>query len=368
MGRTSQAKKRAKLKKLMAKSPEKPAENSENSKSTPKELIETAIQFFQNGDIQNAKKIAKRVIKLSDDPTILNECGAVLAEVGDNKLALEAFRRSVTLAPDSGYDKYLTLGQLCSHEESLKFLTRGIELLGTEAPDEKRKLSKAYCHIAELYLTDLCMDQNAQNRCKEAVDKAILSDGNNPEGYHLAASYLISSNKFEEAKTKLREGINIWFEKHEINEEIAEITEESIAEEEKKGEDKLDVSVRMGALRLTVELEMWEEATQVARQISEEEIEDCEPRYFLAYSIFKSLPSTTDPTELAEMKSDCFEAASETKRLATEATKKRDPVAKDILEQINDLLEDLGPVDPVKNTEIGENDEWADEEESMEQD
>ena len=172
---------------------------------------------------------------------------------------MEAFRRSVTLEPDSGYDKYLTLGQLCSNDESLKFLTRGIELLQTEAPDEKRKLSKAYCHIAELYLTDLCMSENAQNNCKTAVDSAILADGTNPEGFHLAASYLISSNKFEEAKVKLREGINIWFEKHEINDEII-MTEPPSNE---TIEDKLDVSVRMGALRLAVELEMWEESTQI---------------------------------------------------------------------------------------------------------
>ena len=53
-------------------------------------------------------------------------------------------------------------------------------------------------------------------------------------------------------------------------------------------------------------------------------------------------------------------------RLATEAAKKRNVVAKDILEQINDLLEDLGPVEPVKDTETGEDDEWEDE--TMEQD
>lgn len=359
MGRTSQAKKRAKLKKLIATSETAKEESTQNS---PKVLIETAIQFFQNGDVQNAKKIAKRVIKLSDEPAVLNECGAVLAEVGENNLALDAFRRSVTLEPDTGYEKYLTLGQLTSHEESLKFLTRGIELLQSEAPTETRKLSKAYCNIADLYLTDLCMATNAQNCCKEAVDKAILVDGTNAEGYHLAASYLISSNKFEEAKSKLKDGINIWFEKHEV---ITAEGDEIVMEKEESVEDKLDVSVRMGALRLAVELEMWEDSIQIARQISEEEYEDCEPRYFLAYSLFKSLSVITDPIELSETKADCHDAAVETKRLATDAIKKRSPVAKDILDQINDLIEDLGPVD-IKNNEIDDA-EW-DTDEDMEQD
>jgi len=44
-------------------------------------------------------------------------------------------------------------------------LTKGIELLKSEEKDEIRKLSKAYCNIAELYMTDLCMDKDAQQKC-----------------------------------------------------------------------------------------------------------------------------------------------------------------------------------------------------------
>ena len=49
--------------------------------------------------------------------------------------------------------------------ESLKYLTKGIELLKTEEKNEIRKLSKAYCNIAELYMTDLCMEKDAQQKC-----------------------------------------------------------------------------------------------------------------------------------------------------------------------------------------------------------
>merc|ERR1712227_40928 len=319
---------------------------------SPRGLMDEAIQFFQNGDEQNAKKLAKRVIKTSDDSAILDECGAVLAEVGENTLASEALRRSVTLNPKQGFEKYLTLGQLSQNEESLKFLQCGIELLEKEAPQDKRKLSKAFCNVADLYMTDLCMLPNAQIACKEAVDRALKTDSSNAEAHHLAASYLISSNKFDEARIKLREGISLWFENHEMVEDL-----EEAAEKEMKinPEDKLDVNVRMGALRLTVELEMWEEATQIARQISEEEVEDCEPRYFLAFSLFKSISNVKDPEEIKELKWDCFEAAKETKRLAQEAKRKRtSAVASDILGQIKELLEDLGPVEEPKM----DDDEW----------
>ena len=41
---------------------------------------------------------------MSDDSAILDECGAVLAEVGENTLASEALRRSVTLNPEQGFE------------------------------------------------------------------------------------------------------------------------------------------------------------------------------------------------------------------------------------------------------------------------
>merc|ERR550519_285446 len=113
----------------------------------------------------------------------------------------------------------------------------------------------------------------------------------------------------------------------------------------------------MNALRLCVELEMWDDSITIARQLSEENYENCEPRYFLAFSLFRLYNATSDQEEKDNLKVDCHEAALDTQRLAEKAWKeKRDKTAKDIREQINDLIEDLGPVQfrPVENDE----DEW----------
>ena len=59
----------------------------------------------------------------------------------------------------------MSLMIIFSGAESLKYLTKGIELLKSEEKNEIRKLSKAYCNIAELYMTDLCMDKDAQQKC-----------------------------------------------------------------------------------------------------------------------------------------------------------------------------------------------------------
>ena len=61
-------------------------------------------------------------------------------------MAKEALRRAVTLDPEKSHAKYITLGQLTSGAESLKYLNKGIELLKSESPDDKRALSSAYCY------------------------------------------------------------------------------------------------------------------------------------------------------------------------------------------------------------------------------
>jgi polyhydroxyalkanoate synthesis regulator phasin len=42
----------------------------------------------------------------------------------------------------------------------------------------KQKLSSAYCNLAELYLTDLCEEETAENDCEQYLEKALqLKDG-----------------------------------------------------------------------------------------------------------------------------------------------------------------------------------------------
>ena len=55
----------------------------------------------------------------------------------------------------------------------------------------------------------------------------------------------------------------------------------------------------------------------LARQLSEENVENCEPRYFLAFSLFRLLSATPEGEEKENLKVDCNEAAQDTKRFFT---------------------------------------------------
>lgn len=46
----------------------------------------------------------------------------------------------------------------------------------------KSQIAKAHCSIGELYLTDLCYDDDAEAKCEEAINKAIAADQNSLDG------------------------------------------------------------------------------------------------------------------------------------------------------------------------------------------
>lgn len=74
------------------------------------------------------------------------------------------------LCPESGYSKYMYLGQMCSGDEAVAHIAKGVELMtrlyGKKAGEASsssaasgeevtaEKLSNGYCTLAEMYLTD----------------------------------------------------------------------------------------------------------------------------------------------------------------------------------------------------------------------
>lgn len=85
--------------------------------------------------------------------------------------------RSILLAPEEGPDKYLYMAQLHEGREALGYYEKGLDLLerqfgisaGTPKEDSaklKQRLCMAYCSVGELFLTDLCYEEDAEARCQ----------------------------------------------------------------------------------------------------------------------------------------------------------------------------------------------------------
>lgn len=86
--------------------------------------------------------------------------------------------RSISLGPEEGgADKYLYMAQLHEGREALDFYTKGLVLLKKqlengfdatkrEAAALMQRLCMAYCSVGELFLTDLCFEEDAEQRCQ----------------------------------------------------------------------------------------------------------------------------------------------------------------------------------------------------------
>uniref|UniRef100_A0AAQ5XG12 Si:dkey-12j5.1 n=1 Tax=Amphiprion ocellaris TaxID=80972 RepID=A0AAQ5XG12_AMPOC len=122
------------------------------------------------------------------------------------------------------------LGQIHTGKEAVDYYTRGIQVLlsalekqetttpaGAAAlPDENSELptakdvSVAYCSIAEIYLTDLCMEEGAADKCREFIERALQYHHDNPEALQLMASYLFSTERNQEGKEYLLKSVGMW--------------------------------------------------------------------------------------------------------------------------------------------------------------
>uniref|UniRef100_A0A673MDM8 Si:dkey-12j5.1 n=1 Tax=Sinocyclocheilus rhinocerous TaxID=307959 RepID=A0A673MDM8_9TELE len=93
--------------------------------------------------------------------------------------------------------KKKTAGKYTTDQLIEKASAFGAAALPSVCAVSKKDMSVAFCSIAEIFFTDLCMEEGAADCCKEAIDKALQYDEHNPEALQLMASYLFSIEKTE---------------------------------------------------------------------------------------------------------------------------------------------------------------------------
>lgn len=59
----------------------------------------------------------------------------------------------------------------------------------------KSQMAKAYCSIGEIYLTDLCYEENAEEKCEEAIGRAIAVDEDSMDGQQGVSRILFSHRR-----------------------------------------------------------------------------------------------------------------------------------------------------------------------------
>ncbi|KAH7962711.1 hypothetical protein HPB52_017596 [Rhipicephalus sanguineus] len=124
--------------------------------------------------------------------------------------------------------------------------------------DLNRALSSAYCAMAEIYMTDCCDEEDAEQQCSEFVQKSIQADPSNPEAFQAQANFLLVKQEHEAAKEAMQRSLDLWLPQH----------ERLLLGEDAGNNDPVDVcplsySSRVNGVKVLIELEMLDVARKV---------------------------------------------------------------------------------------------------------
>ena len=178
------------------------------------DLVKKAEDFVAKFDLDTACKFYERALQMeerNDESSasalrveIMDAFAAVQLERGDVDTAEKLLRASISLAPNKGYEKYMYMAQIVGGHEGVKFTLKGIEL-ANETGDRKPVSASMYCSLAEIYMTDLSNEKDAEQKCEFYVQKAVEMDGKfGIEPVQTLASLRVLQGRKKEAADAMR--------------------------------------------------------------------------------------------------------------------------------------------------------------------
>ena len=246
------------------------------------ELLGKASDLLDECHFELATKFCQRALEMdSDHPVALEMCANLLLEQGEVEKAQHCLGRAITVQPDVGFSKYLTAGQLFSGTDSRDLYCKGVELMlaatgeNNSSDEIKSQLSSAYVALSELYMSDLCDLPEAQSEAERYVSLAVRCDPNNPETWQADANLKLVLQQFDEAKESMRKSLDLWLPQHTAFVETGEGVETS-----------LSYNSRLETVKILLDLEMFDDATQICDGLIEEDDEVVAPWYLLGWINF----------------------------------------------------------------------------------
>ncbi|TLS26715.1 hypothetical protein PpBr36_05381 [Pyricularia pennisetigena] len=299
------------------------AANGANNARRAKQLLAEATALLEQGDVTSALRVAKDAVETAPERleaearTLLGE---VLLEVGDSDAARTQLLQAaeVDVEEDAGEwwdaliqggsgagaagginlgaraEKYLWLAQLSEDggADSVRWLERGAGVLRaalasveerggraaglTDAQktlidearrDLNRRLSSALCAVAEVYMTDLSWEADAEQRCEALITEATMLAPDLADAWQTVANVRISQGKPDEARTALTRSMDPWW----------------------SGEDDAAVPpfpTRVSLVRLLLEVEWEDRAIEVAERLIKEDDSSVEVLYLGGFGQF----------------------------------------------------------------------------------
>ncbi|KAI6087858.1 TPR-like protein [Hypoxylon rubiginosum] len=267
---------------------------------SPQVLVKAAEFQLQEGNVQDAATLAEKALEQAaansdDELSALNLLGQINLESGDFEAARGYFLRAVAIDEDGakdeavggGPEKFLCLAQLSDEggQDSVKWFEKGTVALRKQIQtleearrrsDEqeillvelKKKLAMTLCSVAEVYMTDLSWEEDAEQRCETLVTEATMVAPDFAETWQTLANVRISQERIYDAKAALTRSMELW----------KDLPPEDPAVP--------DFPSRVGLARLLMEVEMEQEAIEVLERLVGEDDQSVEVWYLGGWGLY----------------------------------------------------------------------------------
>ncbi|KAJ1927077.1 hypothetical protein IWQ60_003230 [Tieghemiomyces parasiticus] len=201
-----------------------PAEASEPvPKYTVDDLLAQAQSSIDTLNYDLAYRFCQRAVEMAPTHTgALEQLAVVELEIGQYESALQHLRQCITLVPDTGFSKYMYLGQMSTEMEAINYFNQGVAIMKREleqltavgdeaaATAVRSQMASALCSMAEIYLTDCCFQPEAESSCEKYLNEALTLAPENADVHQLLASVRLSQQRSDEAKECLLRSIALW--------------------------------------------------------------------------------------------------------------------------------------------------------------
>lgn len=158
--------------------------------------------------------VEKLLARVDADPknvALLQTAAEVLFEAGAAERALPLVLSAIELDNDGqfGDAKFLWAGQIYGGKKGLAYYKTGVNNLVAKISDDNQAallgtLCQAYLGMIEIWMTDLCMEPEAEQRCEQLIAEAFLCKEDDPEAWSVLGSIRISQIKSEDAMHALQ--------------------------------------------------------------------------------------------------------------------------------------------------------------------
>ncbi|RDA94125.1 hypothetical protein CP533_6623 [Ophiocordyceps camponoti-saundersi (nom. inval.)] len=265
-------------------------------------MLTDAETQFAAGNVDEAIELASRALGATGpggdfELRALNLLGMLHLENGEEDEARAYLERAVALDEEGmadekvggGPEKFLFLAQLSEEggKDSVRWFERGASVLrrrmqdlsdvarrtskqDAELEEKQQQLGGVLCAVAEVYMTDLSWEADAESRCEALITEAMMIAPDAAETWQTVANVRVSQERIDEAKTALTRSLELW---RDLPPEHPSVPE---------------FPTRIALARLLLETQMEVEAMTVLDRLVAEDDESVEAWYLGGWCLYMS--------------------------------------------------------------------------------